>query len=116
MATGSRASCPPPARCAAPIVLKEKVTLEKQGGVGYNVVGVLPGRCRDGQMILMAAHQDCHFRAGLDDTGALVNMLAIAKAMRISGYRPVHDVVFLATTGEEFAYTNAYYEWCVGAW
>lgn len=98
------------------MVLKEKVTLEKQGGVGFNVVGVLPGRCRNGQMILMAAHQDCHFRAGMDDTGALVNMLAIAKAMKMSGYRPNYDIVFLATTGEEFAMTNAYYEWCIGAW
>ena len=92
------------------------VRMAEDGGTGYNVVAVLPGRVRDGQFTLIAAHQDAHFRAGLDDTGALVNMLAIAKAMRISGYRPVHDVVFLATTGEEFAYTNAYYEWCVGAW
>ena len=92
------------------------VQMAEDGGTGYNVVAVLPGRVRDGQFTLIAAHQDVHFRAGLDDTGALVNMLAIAKAMRISGYRPVHDVVFMATTGEEFGYTNAYYEWCVGAW
>ena len=96
--------------------LEIDVQMAEDGGTGYNVIAVLPGRVRDGQFTLIAAHQDCHFRAGLDDTGALVNMLAIAKAMRISGYRPVHDVVFLATTGEEFAYTNSYYEWCVGAW
>lgn len=101
---------------AGTMKLEIDVQMAEDGGTGYNVVAVLPGRVRDGQFTLIAAHQDVHFRAGLDDTGALVNMLAIAKAMRISGYRPVHDVVFMATTGEEFGYTNAYYEWCVGAW
>jgi Iap family predicted aminopeptidase len=100
----------------ATLVLKEKVTLARDGGVAYNVVGELPGSRGDGQMVLMAAHQDAHFRAGADDTAALVNMLTIAKAMRESGYRPKTTVVFLATAGEEFGYTNSYYEWIVGAW
>jgi hypothetical protein len=67
-------------------------------------------------MVLKAAHQDAHFRAGADDTAALVNMLTIAKAMRASGYQPKTTVVFLATAGEEFGYTGSYYEWIVGAW
>ncbi|HSQ79281.1 MAG TPA: M28 family peptidase, partial [Candidatus Bathyarchaeia archaeon] len=33
-----------------------------------------------------------------------------------SGYRPGSTVVFLATSGEEFGYTDSYYEWIVGAW
>jgi aminopeptidase YwaD len=101
---------------SATMVLKEKVTLASDGGVGYNVVGEIPGTRGDGQILLLAAHQDAHFRAGADDTGGLVNMLAVAKAMRASGYRPGSTVVFLATTGEEFGYTDAYYEWIVGAW
>ena len=92
------------------------VTMADDGGVAYNVVGTLKGSSRDGQQIVLTAHQDVHFRAGMDDTAALVNMLAIAKAMRQSGYRPVHDVVFLATTGEEFGYTNCYYDWLAGSW
>jgi len=100
----------------ATLLLKEKVTLARDGGVAYNVVGELPGSRGDGQMVLMAAHQDAHFRAGADDTAALVNMLTIAKAMRGSGYRPKTTVVFLATVGEEFGYTDSYYEWIVGAW
>jgi len=100
----------------ATLLLKEKVTLARDGGVAYNVVGELPGSRGDGQMVLLAAHQDAHFRAGADDTAALVNMLTIAKAMRESGYRPKTTVVFLATAGEEFGYTNSYYEWIVGAW
>jgi Iap family predicted aminopeptidase len=100
----------------ATLLLNEKVTLARDGGTAYNVVGELPGSRRDGQMVLMAAHQDAHFRAGADDTGGLVNMLTIASAMRASSYRPKTTVVFLATVGEEFGYTDAYYEWITGAW
>ena len=100
----------------ATLYLKEKVTLARDGGVAYNVVGELTGSRGDGQMVLMAAHQDAHFRAGADDTAALVNMLTIAKSMQASDYRPKRTVVFLATVGEEFGYTDSYYEWIVGAW
>jgi hypothetical protein len=100
----------------ATLLLREKVTLARDGGTAYNVVGELPGAGRDGQMVLFAAHQDAHFRAGADDTGALVNLLTIARAMCESRYRPARTVVFLATAGEEFGYTNAYYEWLTGAW
>jgi len=98
------------------LALQEKVKLAKDGGRGMNVVGEIPGARRDGQIVLLAAHQDAHFRAGADDTGALVNMLTIARAMTASGFRPGSTVVFLATTGEEFGYTDSYYEWIVGAW
>ena len=100
----------------ASLLLQEKVTLARDGGTAANVMGEIPGSRGDGQMILLAAHQDAHFRAGADDTAGLVNMLTMAKAMRESGYRPESTVVFLATTGEEFGYTNAYYEWLTGAW
>ena len=101
---------------AATLVLKEKVTLAGAGGTGFNVVGEIPGSRGDGQIVLFAAHQDAHFRAGADDTAALVNMLTIAKAMKASGYRPASTMVFLATTAEEFGATDAYYDWIVGAW
>ncbi len=100
----------------ATMVLKQKITLARDGGAAYNVVGELPGSRADGQMVLMAAHQDAHFRAGMDDTGALANMLTVAKAMCMSGYRPQHTVVFLATCGEEFGRADAYYDWLIGAW
>ena len=98
------------------LVLKEKVTLAKDGGTGTNVVGEIPGSRGDGQIVLFTAHQDAHFRAGADDTAALVNMLTIAKAMTESAFRPKSTIVFLATTGEEFGFTDSYYEWVVGAW
>lgn len=100
----------------ATLVLKENVTMAKDGGAGHNVVGEIPGSRGDGQIVLFAAHQDAHFRAGADDTAALVNLLTIAKAMKASDFRPGSTMVFLATTGEEFGYTDSYYEWIVGAW
>lgn len=100
----------------ATLTLDEKVKLAADGGFGYNVVAELPGKKKDGQMVVMAAHHDCHFRAGLDDTGAVANLMTIAKAMKSSGYKPQHKIVFLFTTGEEGGIANAYYDWLRGAW
>lgn len=99
----------------ATMVCDTDVKLADDGGTAYNVIGTLPGKNR-GQAIVISAHMDVHFRAGMDDTAALVNMLAIAKAMRRSGHLPNYDIVFLATCGEEFGYTNCYYDWLLGSW
>jgi hypothetical protein len=85
-------------------------------GLGYNVVAEIPGSDPSAGAVLIASHHDAHFRAGLDDTGAVANMLLVAKAMQLSGYKPQRTVIFLATTGEEFGYTDAWYDWCAGAW
>ena len=93
-----------------------KVRYEEHGGAGYNVVGELPGRTCDGQMVVVSAHHDAHFRAGMDDTSGTTQAMTIAKAMRMSGYRPQGSVVFLLTTGEESGYTDASYDFLVGSW
>ena len=100
----------------ARLSLKQKVTLAGDGGVGYNVVAELPGRVNDGTFVLYCAHHDAHFTGGFDDTSGVAAELAIARAMVQSGYRPQHKVVFLFTTGEEFGYTNARWDWAIGAW
>jgi hypothetical protein len=93
-----------------------KVRMADRGGRGYNVVATIPGRIKNGQKIVVMAHHDCHFRAGMDDTAAAVNALVLARAMKRSGYVPPLDVVFVMTTGEEYGYTNCYYDWLTGAW
>ena len=93
-----------------------RMTLAEEGGEGYNVVATLPGRAHDGQKVLLTCHHDAFFSGGLDDSSADAAMLTIAKAMRMSGYRPQRTVVFLFTTGEEFGSMNAYYQWAHGAW
>jgi hypothetical protein len=93
-----------------------RITMAGDGGFGYNVLATLPGSRHDGQKVILNAHHDSHLRAGLDDTGAVAETLALAKAMKLSGYAPRRDIVFLFDTGEEFGYTNAWYDWSIGAW
>ena len=92
------------------------ITMATHGGFGYNVLATLPGSRHDGQKVILNAHHDAHLRPGLDDTGAVAETLALAKAMKLSGYTPKRDVVFLFDTAEEFGYTNSWYDWSIGAW
>ena len=96
--------------------LIESVRTARRGGTGYNVVGDLPGKVKDGTFVLFAAHHDAYFRSATDDTDGVVNNLTIAKAMVTSHYRPQHTVRFMATTGEEFGMEDSYYDWCIGSW
>ena len=100
----------------ATMKLAEKVRLATAGGRGYNVFADIPGRSRDGSFVLFDAHHDAHFHSATDDTAGVASNLAIAKAMMMSGYRPQHTVRFMFVTGEEFGYTNSWYDWCTGAW
>ncbi len=102
-----------------PVVTMKNITtvrMAKAGGTGYNVVGDLPGKVKDGSFVLFAAHHDGYFHTATDDTDGVVNNLTIAKAMVLSRYRPQHTVRFIATTGEDFGMENSYYDWCIGAW
>lgn len=92
-----------------------KLTLAENDGSGYNVAGVYPGRNHENP-ILILGHHDAWFFGASDDTSAVAGMLAWAKAMKKTGYVPEHDLYFIATTGEEYGNTDAYYEWLVGAW
>ncbi len=92
------------------------ITMADDGGFGYNVVATLKGKSRSGQKVILNAHHDAHLRAGLDDTGAVAETLALAKAMKMSGYQPNRDIVFFFDTAEEFGYTNCWYDWSTGAW
>lgn len=98
------------------VILDVEVTRAEHGGVGYNVVGEIPGTSSNEQMIVLLSHQDAHFRAGMDDTAGMVTMLATAKAMCTSNCRPTHTIVFMATSAEEFGRVNSYYDWCIGSW
>lgn len=100
----------------ATVVSDVKVKLQQDGGFGYNVVGEIPGKVKNGQKVVVSAHHDAHFRAGMDDTSAVAAAMTMAKAMRLSKYRPNRTVVFMLTTGEEFGNTNAYWDYLTGAW
>jgi Peptidase family M28 len=100
----------------ATVVNNVKVKLQKDGGFGYNVVGEIPGKIGNGQKVLVTAHHDAHFRSGMDDTSGTSQAMTIAKAMRMSNYRPNRTVVFMLTTAEEFGNVNAYWDFLTGSW
>jgi hypothetical protein len=92
------------------------MTLASEGGHGFNVVATLPGSVKGAGRIVIGAHHDAYFHAGMDDTGGCTNALLMAKAMVMSEYKPARSITFLLTTGEEYGATNAYYDWLIGAW
>ena len=96
--------------------LDVQVKLARDGGVGYNVLGEIPGSCQDGQSILMTAHQDAHFRGAVDNTSGVVGILTLAKAMRDSGFTPKHKITFMATCAEEYGRANTAFAWLTGSW
>jgi Iap family predicted aminopeptidase len=93
-----------------------KIRYEQNGGVGYDVIGELPGTAHNGQMVVVSGHHDAHFRPGFDDTSGVTQAMTIAKAMVMSNYRPQRSVVFMLTTAEEFGYTDTDYDFLVGSW
>ena len=93
-----------------------ELTRAEDGGVGYNVLGAIPGSDRSDEFIIFTGHHDAWFRGAADDATAVAAMLAIGKAVRETGFRPRRTLLFLASTNEEYGYTDAYYEWLVGCW
>jgi Iap family predicted aminopeptidase len=100
---------------AAKVTLTSSHTFAEDGGVGYNVVGTLPGSGNDGTSIVFGSHHDAHFTGAIDNTTACVAQLVLAKAMQMTGYKPASSVIFLSTTAEEWGYTDCNYDWLVGA-
>jgi hypothetical protein len=84
-------------------------------GNGYNTYGVIPGS-DPSRVIVVGAHHDAWWRGAMDDTSGVAMMLAVAKAMVATGYRPNATWVFTSHTGEEFGLADAYYDWLTGAW
>jgi hypothetical protein len=93
-----------------------ELTRAADGGVGYNVLGSIPGTDRADEFIIFTGHHDAWFRGAADDATAIAAMLGVAKAIRESGFRSRRTLLFLASTNEEYGYTDAYYEWLVGCW
>ncbi|HEX6230802.1 MAG TPA: M28 family peptidase [Actinomycetota bacterium] len=93
-----------------------ELTRAEDGGVGYNVLGTIPGTDHASEYIVFTGHHDAWFRGAADDATAIAAMLGIAKAIRDTGFRPRRSLLFLASTNEEYGYTDAYYEWLIGCW
>jgi len=100
----------------ATVKLNAPLRLIEDGGRGYNVVGKIKGTTNKNEYVVFGGHHDAWFEGGLDNASSVVTSLSIAKAMKMSHYKPKRTMVFLSTTAEEYGLTNSWYDWCVGAW
>lgn len=89
--------------------------VEINGGTTYNVLGKIPGRSSEHQ-IIVGAHYDMYFQGFQDDNIAAGLVLTMAKAFVESGYVPENDIVFVLHGAEEWGSSNTQYDWTVGAW
>lgn len=85
------------------------------GGTTYNITGRIPGKNSDRQ-ILVGAHYDMYFQSFQDDSAAVGLVLAMAKAMKETGYVPENDIVFCLHGAEEWGATYSQFDWTIGAW
>ena len=96
-----------------PVTLTLHVELERNAA-GYNVVGHLEGD-RPGPVVV-GAHHDAWFRGAFDNTSGVAVMLAMARALVRSSFRPRHTICFTSRTGEEYGIADSTFDWCIGAW
>ena len=84
-------------------------------GTTYNVVGKIPGKSSDYQ-ILIGGHYDMYFDGFQDDSAAVGVSLAIAKAMIDSAYVPENDILVVLHGAEEWGSSYTQFDWLVGSW
>ncbi len=97
----------------APVTLTLEATLHP-GAAGSNVVGYLVGDLPG--PIVVGAHHDAWFQGAFDNASGVAAMLAIAKALTHTGFRPSHTICFTSRTAEEFGLIGSTFDWCIGAW
>ncbi len=86
-----------------------------ENGTSYNVIGKIKGKSSD-QQIIVGGHYDMYFKGFQDDSCAIGLILAMAKAMKDSGYVPDNDIVFCCHGAEEWGASYTQFDWCTGAW
>ena len=84
-------------------------------GTSYNIMGKIKGKSSD-QQIIIGGHYDMYFNGFQDDSCAVGLVLAMAKAMKDSGYVPDNDIVFCIHGAEEWGSTYTQFDWTTGAW
>ncbi len=89
--------------------------METGKGTSYNIVGKIPGKNRE-QQIVLSGHYDKYWYGFQDDCAAIGLVYTVAKAMIDSGYEPENDIVFVAHGAEEWGKSNSAFDWTTGAW
>ena len=89
--------------------------MEEGKGTSYDVVGYIPGKSHD-QQIIFAGHYDMYFTGFQDDCSAIGTIMSMAKTMIDSGYVPENDIVVVAHGAEEWGTTGTEFDWTRGAY
>ncbi|MCQ2453994.1 MAG: M28 family peptidase [Clostridia bacterium] len=84
-------------------------------GVSYDVVGRIPGRSSEQQMIV-SGHYDMYFEGFQDDCSAIACAMAIGKGIIDSKVQPENDVLIIAHGAEEWGISGTEFDWTRGAW
>lgn len=87
----------------------------EEGGTTYNIIGKIKGK-DSSQQIIVGGHYDMYFQGFQDDNCAVGLVLAMAKAMKESGYVPENDIIFCLHGAEEWGSTYTQFDWTTGAW
>jgi Zn-dependent M28 family amino/carboxypeptidase len=108
---------------AVPLKLTADITLHNtvHDIVSHNVVGLLKGASRPGEVLIYSAHWD-HlgmrtgpdgkteiFHGAIDNGSGIAGLLELARAYAAAGKRPARSVLFIATTCEEQGLLGARY-------
>ncbi len=83
---------------------------------GYNVIASIKGTKYPNEYIVINAHTDAYFHCLQDDSAPVGLMMAMAKAMVDTGYKPDRSIIFVTTDGEEAGGGETFYDWLVGSW
>lgn len=83
---------------------------------GYNVIATIKGAKYPDEYIVINAHTDAYFHCLQDDSAPVGLMMAMAKAMIDTGYKPDRSIIFVTTDGEEAGGGETFYDWLVGSW
>ena len=95
--------------------LKVDSEMVVDGGTSYNVIGYIPGKNHD-QQIIFAGHYDMYFTGFQDDCSAVSCAMSMAKAMIDSGYEPENDIIVVAHGAEEWGASGTEFDWTRGAY
>lgn len=83
---------------------------------GYNVIATIKGAKYPNEYIVINAHTDAYFHCLQDDSAPVGLVMAMAKAMVDTGYKPDRSIIFVTTDGEEAGGGETFYDWLVGSW
>lgn len=86
------------------------------GATGRNIVGYIRGTERPDELVIIGDHYDAWFDGFMDDAVGVGAVLALARAVLESGYRPRRTLAFVLHDAEEFGQHDSPWDWCTGAY